>query len=171
MEELTLSNLKQEMRSMFERKDPLLYEHIYGKSLEDGLLRKIINFAYINLKAYKPKESNMLAVQSLKAKHRLFSMTDNNNIMLEAFVTLIVLMHPDENSEHYLDMLSMSIMYAAKYFSVDFACTTKFDQSKIKEEFARDTESIPVMLISLGHFSTGTSFNNISIYESAVREV
>ncbi|MEG6566917.1 nitroreductase family protein [Thermoanaerobacterium saccharolyticum] len=49
-------------------------------------------------------------------------------------------------------LLSMSIMYSAKYYGVDSHAMIGFEEDKLKEAFGIPDEKVVVILISLGYF-------------------
>lgn len=144
--------------------------------LEDGLLQKIINLSLMNLHIFDPEPLSIIAIKSLKSKHRLFMLSRNEQKILDAGVVLAILgdapgaAHNRANA----DLLTMSIMYAAKYYAVDFYPLREIDLNSVKEEFRIDNNKEVKTLICLGYFdncSVSYTWQNRQICPDLIKEI
>ena len=144
-------SLKHEMRRKFDEKSRGASGDSLG-SLEEGLLEKILNLSISNLYTFEPVQWQMVAVKSSTGKYKLYSLAGNDPDLYGSCVTLIILENPE--SRHHIDLLAMSIMYAAKYYGVEFHQTQHFDREGICREFGIAAPLQPALLIGLGYFSS-----------------
>ncbi len=171
-------SLKQEMRQKYEVHDSMT---LYGKGFEDGLLEKIVNLAYASLAPYCSKCWNITAVKSPVMQQKLYNAA-NDRRMLECAISLIICeqgqIHENisvceglgKSGTHQLELLSLSIGYAAKYYCIDYFVLKTFDAEKIARELHLN-RLYPVIIIGLGCFrdSRSTLLPQKIIYTGTVR--
>lgn len=168
-----MTSLKQEMRQMFEKRSSMaFYENNSG--FEEGLLEKIVNLAYASLAPYSTKKWKITAVKSPVLLQKLSKAADDKRIP-ECAISLIICdflpmpdleagnegngsavtakgFPPDTLRSHQdLELLSLSIGYAAKYYCIDSFLTKSFDPEKVKREFPQNMLT-PIAIIGLGCF-------------------
>lgn len=122
-------------------------------SLEDGLLEKIINLSIYNLKIFDQKPWNIIAVKSPKLKYKLYTLSKKQDRLMDSAVDLIIIDgNPGFAAQKDVNLLALSVMYAAKYYFVDFFFTTDTDFDAVREELRLPADKKPVMVICLGYF-------------------
>lgn len=149
-----MSSLKQEMRQLFDSRtgtnpyetDPLR---------EEGLLEKIITLAFLNLHVFDNHNWNISAIESKVDLQKLYRLV-RDPVIPEASAVLLVSGGAETSAEEdrARDLLSMSLMYAAKYYFVDFHIVREFDGKSILREFAITRPDRLSALICLGRFDT-----------------
>jgi hypothetical protein len=136
-------NLKQEMRQRFEKR-PSMDFNIRNFSLEEGLLEKIINLSFINLRSYSSKLWSITVVKSPIQLQKLYRLVADTRITLSALAMIISnglgsdAAETDKNLESDLGLLLLSLTYAAKYYCIDSFNITEFNKDPIEREFALD---------------------------------
>ena len=178
-----MTSLKQEMRQMFEKHSSMaFYENNSG--FEDGLLEKIINLAYASLSPYTSKQWNIIAVRTPVLLQKLYKTAMDKKI-LESAIALIVCGSADlthvnsskleivpESDLRNMELLALSIGYAAKYYCIDYFMTKTFDSALVTREFALDRQQPAAAIICLGCFRNSISPyipSNRNLYADTVR--
>lgn len=158
-----MTSLKQEMRQRFEKHSSMaFYENNSG--FEEGLLEKIMNLAYANLSPYSSKQWNIIAVKSPVLLQKLYKAA-NERMISESAIALIICggaeqasesvskhESPLENDRRDLELLALSIGYAAKYYCIDYFMVKTFDREPVTREFALDRQKPAAAIICLGCF-------------------
>jgi hypothetical protein len=155
-----MTSLKQEMRQKYEMHSSMAFYENAG--LEEGLLEKIINLTYASLVPYCNKSWDITAVKSPVMLQRLCNAL-NDRRMLKCAISLIICEQEQINenaagcenlvkfSQHQLELLSLSIGYAAKYYCVDYFVLKSFDPEKVAREIHLNRIQ-PAIIIGLGCF-------------------
>ena len=156
-----MASLQQEMRNMFDKHCSMDFNEKKLR-LEDGLLEKIINLSFANLRLYNIRPWKITAVKSPALLQKLYK-TVNDRRIIECAVALIViddlqygstsdmLMYEKER-DNDLQLLSMSIMYAAKYNFIDSILIKEFNKELVVREFALDRKKPVAAIVCLGCF-------------------
>lgn len=168
-----MPSLKQEMRQKFEKHSSMaFYEN--NTSFEEGLLEKIMNLAYANISPYSNKHWSITAVKSPVLLHKLYKAANERRIA-ESAIALIICgstgQAPDNVSEHEiphkidnrseihrendqrdLELLALSIGYAAKYYCIDYFMVKTFNSDHVTREFALNRLKPAAGIICLGFF-------------------
>lgn len=155
-----MTSLKQEMRQKYEMHSSMAFYENAG--FEEGLLEKIMNLAYASLVPYCNKSWDITAVKSPVILQRL-STAVNDRRLLDCAISLIICEQgqfneytagyedPGKSNQHQLELLSLSIGYAAKYYCIDYFVLKPFDPEKVAREIHLSRIQ-PVMIIGLGCF-------------------
>lgn len=155
-----MTSLKQEMRQRYEMHSSMAFYENAG--FEEGLLEKIINLAYASLAPYCSKSWDITAVKSPVMLQRLCNAV-NDRRLLDCSISLIICEQEQihENStvckgfgksgQHLLELLSLSIGYAAKYYCIDYFVLKSFDPEKVAREIHLNRIQ-PAVIIGLGCF-------------------
>lgn len=158
-----MASLKHEMREMFEKRNAMDY---YNKSsrFEDGLLEKIVNVAFKNLRVFDNHAWHIGALRSPLALQRLYRIL-GDSIILDASIALLIIDHPIADDpktsgsmgvpiEASLSFLLMSLTYAAKYYCIDFYKVPRFKGDEIAREFALEKNRPIRAVVCLGCFGS-----------------
>lgn len=169
-----MSNLKQEMRQKFEKHSSMaFYEN--NSSFEEGLLEKIMNLAYANLSPFSNRCWSITAVKSPVMLQKLYKAANEKRIA-ESAIALIICggvdqaaeslseqethhqndgeyAPPHENDQRDLEMLALSIGYAAKYYCIDYFMVKVFDREPVSREFTLNRQHPAIAIICLGCFT------------------
>jgi hypothetical protein len=173
-----MTSLRQEMRQKYEMHSSMAFYENAG--LEEGLLEKIMNLTYASLVPYCNKSWDITAVKSPVMLQRLCNAV-NDRRMLECAISLIICeQRQNENaancenfgksSQHQLELLSLSIGYAAKYYCIDYFVLKSFDPDKVIREIHLNRVQ-PAIIIGLGSFrdTAATLLPEKSAYTGTVR--
>ena len=150
--------LKHEMREIFEKHSNLAF-YDNNSRFEDGLLEKILNLAFASLTHYSSKRWEITAVCSPVHLQKLSKAAGDKKIT-ECAYALIVFdsssAEPDKAAErsisHEIDMLSLSIGYAAKFYCVNNFIIKNPDNQTIAREFSGGRKGRAVEIVCLGFF-------------------
>ena len=175
-----MTSLQQEMRQRFEKHSSMaFYEN--NSNFEEGLLEKIMNLAYANLFPYSSRRWSITAVKSPVLLQKLYKVTNDKRIAESAIALIICgsaeqafgrtkqpfesatghegLRQNDSGHESHhgndqwdLEMLALSIGYAAKYYCMDYFMIQAFDIEHVSREFALDRQQPAAAIICLGYF-------------------
>lgn len=188
-----MTSLKQEMRQRFEKHSSMaFYENNSG--FEEGLLEKIMNLTYANLSPYSSKRWNITAVKSPVLLQKLYKAANEIKIADSAIALIIcgstaqasevsseyksqndnesVRHSHEKNDQQELELLALSLGYAAKYFCIDYFVVKAFDSEPVLREFALDRQHPAVAIICLGCFKDDTASRVPSVkylYSDTVR--
>ena len=187
-----MTSLKQEMRQRYEKHSSMaFYED--NSSFEEGLLEKIMNYAFANLSPYSSKRWNITAVKSPVLLQKLYKATNERRIA-ECAIALIVCGCSGQASEYVqergiprkndteyrdlqeyhlqdLELLALSVSYAAKYYCIDCITIKTFDREPVSREFALDRKQPAAAILCLGFFKD-EAFSTPSVknfYSNTVR--
>lgn len=172
-----MTSLKQEMRQRFEKHSSMaFYENNSG--FEEGLLEKIMNLAYANLSPYSSKRWNITAVKSPVLLQKLYKATNEIKITESAIALIICdsegipaeigsetvglykndskLQSNRRNEQQDLELLALSLGYAAKYYCIDYFMVKAFDSEPVSREFALDRQHPAAAIICFGCFKNET---------------
>jgi hypothetical protein len=130
-----------------------------NSKFEEGLLEKIINLAFASLTPYSRKLWEITAVGSPVLLQKLFRATGEKKVT-ECAYALIVFdnsgAEPDVAAKctisREIDLLSLSIAYAAKFYCVDSFILENPDNQTIAREFSAGRQSRAVEIVCLGFF-------------------
>jgi hypothetical protein len=169
-----MASLKQEMREKFETRSSMAFWE-NNSGFEEGLLEKIMNLTYASLRPYTDKRWDITAVRSPVLLQRLSRAADDRRIPDCALALLIcdseeIPVQPAENkgpgkeaagnsrlpdrtrtTEQELELFSLSVGYAAKYYCIDCFTGKAFDPAMVAREFPLNRRS-PLLIIGLGCF-------------------
>jgi putative NAD(P)H nitroreductase len=136
------------------------------KRLENHLLEMIINLSVLNPAAFGGKTWSLIAVKSLDAKQRLYKAAGEKKRILDSDAILIItddsiVKEAIESSdvkvvsrtrERDIELLSMAIMYASKYYNVDAETITGDNFEGVKNAFKIGHDKDVLLLVCLGYF-------------------
>lgn len=181
-----MPSLKQEMRQMFEKRSSMAFYDNNAK-FEEGLLEKIINLAFANLYHFSNKHWKITAVKSPVLLQKLYPLTGNKKIIESAYALIICesdrktdIHTASSDRERFdlhrtdLDLLALSIGYAAKFYCIDYLFIRSFDRAAVSREFSIDRQSPVAAIICLGFFRDPSSCVSCaaqgkSLYSDTVR--
>lgn len=147
--------------------------------LENGILEKIINLSFFNLRHYCACEWRIIAARSRKSIQRLYRLSNYLEDVIDSDAVLIVVnCAPEENAvEHFRchnDLVSMSIMYAAKFYGVRFKRLDTLDRESLRYEFnigeGEDISSV-ICLGGPNRFELPLHLGKKRVYKDVVCEI
>ncbi len=174
-----MNSLKHELRQLFDSGRSL---NIFDDTehLEEGLLERIINLSILNPGVFPSQPWDALAVKSSLSKQKLSGLCGGDEKLPVCAVCLIILGRKDLQPLEGLttastkQLLEMSIMYASKYYSVDFHVVKSFDAEGIKKYFNIGSDMDIEMVTCLGYFGKACPAfpkEALKSYSQAIREV
>jgi hypothetical protein len=142
------------MRQLYEKHSAMAFIE-NNKGFEDGLLEKILNLAFAGLSMYSSKLWEITAVKSPVLLQKLYKAAGDKRIA-ECAYTLIICDRSTEYSirakGHDIDLLSLSISYAAKFYCVDCCRIRDFDERSVARELCVGNQHDIAAIICLGFF-------------------
>jgi hypothetical protein len=149
-------SLKQEMRELFNMRNGN-YSFDNDPLQEEGLLQKILNLAFLNFHLYDTHIWNVFAIKSQVNLQKLYRIV-KDPITASASAALLVTSTVEDPAEeaHAVNLLSLSLRYAAKYYFIDFKNMKEFDGTAIAREFAVAGSNGVSAVFCLGRFGSGT---------------
>lgn len=142
-----MSSLKLEMRQLFEKRSSMAFLENNSK-FEDGLLEKILNLSFASLSSFSSERWSITAVKSPVLLQKLYKITGEVRVTESAFALIA---YP-ENDVQSLDLFTLSLSFAAKYFCVGCFIIRAFDNTAIAREFGSDRDQKAAAVICLGCF-------------------
>ena len=171
-----MTNLKQEMREMFEKHSAMEFNDRNSR-LEEGLLEKIINLAFANLCPYSGRHWQIIAVRTPIMLQKLYRQLKDKRI-LDSSVALLVMYpccdHEPGNMEGDIGLLSLSLAYSAKYYCIESFVTRSFDSDALVREFSLKTQGPVAAVAGLGMYHeipAMLSMHKRYVYSDIVKEL
>lgn len=165
-----MENLKYAMRQMFEQRNTAEWAD-HETRIMDDTIGKIINLSILNPSAFEGQLWEIVAVKSQKSKYMLYKLLGGDDKVIQASTALILINNAKDN---FFPLAHMSIMYAAKYYGIDFYPISEIDFEPLKAAFNIPTSKQVIMIACLGHFDDVPfvySLQNRLCYRDIVQEI
>lgn len=165
-----MASLKQEMQQMFDKRSSMAFYENNSK-FEEGLLEQIINLAFANLQAFSNEYWKIIAVKSPVLLQKLYSITGEKEITESAFTLIICKNEPGEYNQNDLNLLFLSINYAAKFYCINFHIVRDFNKSAVARDFL-SIQLKPAAIICLGFFRDPVSLHKrptVNLYSDIIK--